>query len=279
MREPRATLVREAGNGPSVVCLHCNGASAAQWGSLTVQLAPHYRVFAPDLYGAGGSPAWTGPGLRTLDDEVDLIEPVLARAGEGVVLVGHSHGGAVALAAALRHPRRVRALALYEPTLFSLVDEAAPPPNRADGIRLTCRVAKEALTRGDADEAARHFIDFWGGTGTWDVIPAARRPAIAASVRDVAHWEHALFDGGRTARDFAALSMPVLYLTGSQSPAPARAVADVLTRVLPDVRHHDLAGLGHMGPVTHPATVNDRIHRFLAALDAASPFHFKELPT
>lgn len=269
MNAPRPPHVREAGTGPSVVCLHCNGASAAQWGALMARLAPLYRVLAPDLYGAGGSPAWDRPALRTLDDEVDLIEPVLQEAGERTVLVGHSYGASVALAAALRRPHRVRALALYEPTLFSLVDQAGAPPNRVDGIRLTCRVAKEALARGDADEAARHFIDFWGGVGAWDRTPAARRPAIAGSVRDVAHWEHALFEDRRTARDFAALRMPVLYLTGRDSPAPARAVADVLTRVLPDVRHHDLPGLGHMGPLTHADAVNDRIHRFLAALDAA----------
>ena len=47
----------------------------------------------------------------------------------GTILVGHSYGAAVALIAALACPERVRALVLYEPTLFSLVDADAPPPN------------------------------------------------------------------------------------------------------------------------------------------------------
>jgi pimeloyl-ACP methyl ester carboxylesterase len=37
-------------------------------------------------------------------------------------LVGHSYGAAVALIAALATPGRVRAMALYEPTLFALLD-------------------------------------------------------------------------------------------------------------------------------------------------------------
>jgi pimeloyl-ACP methyl ester carboxylesterase len=267
MTPARQPHVREAGSGPAVVCLHCNGASGGQWTGLMARLGAHYRVVAPDLYGSGASPAWDGPRLRTLGDELDLIEPVLHEAGDGVVLVGHSHGAAVALAAALRHPRRVRALALYEPTLFALVDRACAPPNGADGIRLACRAAKEALARGDAGEAARHFIDFWGGPGSWDRTPQARRPAIEQAVRDVAHWEHALFTEPRTAADFAALEVPVLYLTGSDSPASARAVADVLLPALPRVRHHDLPGLGHMGPVTHAALVNEQIAGFLATLD------------
>jgi hypothetical protein len=40
----------------------------------------------------------------------------------------------VALMAALANPRRVRALALYEPTLFSQIDAHSPRPNDADGI-------------------------------------------------------------------------------------------------------------------------------------------------
>ena len=63
---------------------------------------------------------------------------------------------------------------------------------------------------------------------------------------------------------FAALDIPVLYLTGSQTTAAATAVARRLVSVLPDVTQLELAGLGHMGPITHPDIVNDLIDSFLA---------------
>ncbi|MGQ0764186.1 MAG: alpha/beta fold hydrolase [Gemmatimonadota bacterium] len=47
---------------------------------------------------------------------------MLQEAGDRFSLVGHSYGGAVALLAALKYRSRVRSLALYEPTLFALVD-------------------------------------------------------------------------------------------------------------------------------------------------------------
>ncbi len=65
--------------------------------------------------------------------------------------------------------------------------------------------------------------------------------------------------------EVALLEVPVLYMVGSKSPASSRGVARLLTGVLPDVAVVELAGLGHMGPVTHPEVVNDRIADFLAA--------------
>ena len=44
----------------------------------------------------------------------------------------------------------------------------------------------------------------------------------------------------------------------------SRSVARLLTKVLPRVAVIEFEGLGHMGPVTHPAVVNTAIDRFIA---------------
>src|SRR4029453_18826036 len=93
-------------------------------------------------------------------------EPVLGRAGSPLALVGHSYGAAVALIAALADPGRIRAMALYEPTLFALLDGEAPAPNEAEGIRTVVAAAGLALDAGDEDAAAERFIDYWMGTGS-----------------------------------------------------------------------------------------------------------------
>src|SRR5262245_57319092 len=211
-------FVREAGAGPSVVCIHSNASSSVQWRSLMELLAPSYRVLAPDSYGSGKSPDWPLERKIRLDDEVDLLEPVLTAAGESCVLVGHSYGAAVALIAALRHPERVRALALYEPTLFAVVDAELPPPNGADGIRKTVTAAAAAHDAGDREGAARFFIDFWMGEGSLDRMPAPRKAAVADSVVNVRRWGHALFTEPTPARAFADLRIPVLYMAGEHSP-------------------------------------------------------------
>ena len=92
--------------------------------------------------------------------------------------MGHSYGGAIALIAAVSRPGRVRALAMYEPTLFSLVDAESPPPNDADGIKNAVIAAAAYLDAGDPDRAAEQFIDFWMGKGAW-----ARHPRAAQDHR------------------------------------------------------------------------------------------------
>lgn len=261
--QPQSPFFREAGAGPGVVCLHSNASSSNQWRALLECLASRYHVLAADSLGAGQSPAWPAGRAVSLHDEAALLEPVFARAGAPFVLVGHSYGAAVALIAALAQPERVRALALYEPTLFALLDAEAPPPNAADGIRTTVAAAAAALDAGDLERAAEHFIDYWMGQGSWAQMPAARQAPIAASVTNLRGWAAALLDEPTPLAAFAALRVPVLYMVGADSPASSREVARLLTGALPQVEVVEFEGLGHMGPITHPGRVNEAILRFL----------------
>jgi len=260
MPEP---FFREAGTGPGVVCIHSNASTSGQWRGLMDLLAPRFHVLAPDSYGSGKSPEWPSDQVITLRDEVALIEPVLARAGAPLALVGHSYGAGVALRAAAENPGRVRALALYEPTLFAVIEQQGPSPNDADGIRNAVASASLALDAGNQDAAAEYFIDYWMGAGAWKQTPDARKPAIAASVANVRRWKHALFTEPTSLETFRSLDIPVLYMVGKRSSASAHAVTRLLAGALPRVELVEFEELGHMGPVTHPGQVNETIRAFL----------------
>lgn len=250
---------RESGAGRGVVCLHSNASTSGQWRGLMDALRPKFRVLAPDSYGAGRSPAWPAGRKVTLRDEVALLEPVFARAGDPFSLVGHSYGGGVALVAAHIHRKRLRAMVLYEPTLFSLVEK----PDEVDGIRNAVAAATGALAAGDTVGAARCFIDFWMGKGSFDRMPDRVRAATAESVKNIQGWKDALFDEATPLAAFADLDVPVLLMVGENSPLSSRAVAQRLQRTLPRVEILGFEGLGHMGPVTHPDEVNAAIRAFL----------------
>jgi pimeloyl-ACP methyl ester carboxylesterase len=261
--------VSEAGSRPAVVCIHAEAASSSQWRSLVARLSASHRVFAPDLPGVGRSPAWPADRRVTLRDEIDLLAPVFAAATGPVFLVGHSYGAAVALLAALAQPHRFLGLALYEPTLFALLEQESPGQPAANGIRCAAADAGAAIERGDRTGAAEAYIDYWMGPGTWRCLPSARRESIAACLGDVAWRTRALFQEGTPLEAFRTLELPVLCMVGAQSPGSTHGVARLLASVLPDVTTTTFDNLGHLGPVTHPQLVNEAVAAFLADCESA----------
>ncbi len=259
-----APFVRESGQGPAVVCLHSNASSSSQWRALMERLSPSHRVVAIDSIGAGKSPPWPDATGPTLNEEAAFIEPVLAATAAPFVLVGHSYGAAVALVVALARPDRIRALVLYEPPLLALLEEEAPGQPASLELQRAAADAAALVAAGDRTGAARHFIDYWMGAGSFDAMPAPRQAPVAASMDPIARWSRAVVDAPMPLAAFRALGMPVLFMVGSRSPASSRGVARLLLTTLPNVTPMEFDGLGHMGPVTHPDVVNDAIVAFVA---------------
>lgn len=259
---PDLPFHRDVGQGRTIVCFHSNASHSGQWRPLADRLQDRWRVVAVDTYGAGKSLDWPPDSAGTLGEELAFVQPLLDALPPPLVLVGHSYGGALALKAALAQPARCAALVLYEPTLFTVVDRREP--RRVDGIRTAASLSARHVEQGDLATAARVFIDFWMGEGSWERTPPARRPPIEQAMRNVRRWAHALLTDPAQLSDLRSLRMPVLYLTGSESPESSLSVAQVLLEVLPDATHVQLPELGHMGPVTHPDPVNARIEEFLA---------------
>lgn len=257
--------IRSAGCGPDVVLLHSSGSSARQWDALVDGLQGRYRLHAVDFHGHGALPAWRGDAPLTLADDAALVEPIVLAAPQGVHLVGHSYGGAVALKLAHRHPARVRSVVVYEPVLFRLLFDYGPRHAPARDVMATAASIRNRLARGQAYEAAQRFVDFWSGEGSWDALPAMRRQSVAARMPAVvAHFNALFFDPLQRAH-LAQLAMPALVLTGAKTVAAARRIGELLRYALPFARHEMLPGMGHLGPVTHAPKVNARIAGFLDA--------------
>ena len=266
--EPGPAFVREAGEGTPVVCLHSSAASSAQWRPLMDALADRYRVLAVDLYGSGKSPVWPDARPLALADEVAHIDAVIAGAGAPVHLVGHSYGAAVAMAAAVTDPARIESMVLFEPVLFALLMADDPTQPAAREIVAVRDDTVAALDRGDARAAAARFIDYWMGAGAWAGMPEPRRESLARAIVAVRGQFHAAFSDPTPLSALAALDIPVLCITGSASPAAARAVTRLLAARLPRATTAEIGDVGHMAPITHPDRVNALIARYLDAQTA-----------
>jgi pimeloyl-ACP methyl ester carboxylesterase len=100
-KPPVRLAVRETGKGRPIVLLHGLGASSYTWREITPTLAKTNRVIAIDLKGFGESDKPLDEAY-SIADQAKLVEDFLARRDlRGVTLVGHSFGGAVAMAVAL----------------------------------------------------------------------------------------------------------------------------------------------------------------------------------
>lgn len=256
--------VREAGSGPGVLCFHSNAATGAQWRPLMERLSDRFRVIAVDAYGAGRSPDWPPGTPGSLSDEIALLQPLLDSVPGPLHLVGHSYGAAIAMKLALEQPGRVASVAVYEPTLFSLLIAEDLGHPAARGIREAAADAAAAIERGQPDAAAERFIDYWMGPGAWRSMPESRQAPIAHAMRGISHWGHALFGEPTPLSAFETLDVPVLYMVGERSPASSRGVYGLLARALPRATIVEFPRLGHMAPVTHPDVINAAIEQHLS---------------
>src|SRR5262245_6114556 len=100
--------VEDTGRGTPVLAVHGLGGGAWFFTGLARRLAESYRVISIDIPGTGRSVA--PPGRVSMAAWVaDIEDVVLHRAGEPVVLLGHSMGSIIALDAADAWPGSIRA--------------------------------------------------------------------------------------------------------------------------------------------------------------------------
>ncbi len=264
--EAQAPLADRRASRPAVVLLHSSASSARQWSGLVAKLGERFDTHAVDFHGHGARPAWRGRGPLTLADEAALVAPVVQAAG-AVHLVGHSYGGAVALKLATLFPRAVHSVALYEPVLFPWLFAEERDAEVAREVLGLADAIRNALHLRRFRAAAERFVDYWSGQGTWAQMPPERQQPIAARMPAVlAHFD------ALAREDFSPQAMrsslPVLGLSGTDSPRSTRRIAQILRCKLPGATCEALPGMGHMGPITHETIVSRRIERFLRQHDA-----------
>lgn len=120
----------ENGAGVPFVFLHGNPSSSYLWRGVLPGLGEPGRCLAPDLIGMGrsGKPAI---GYRFADHARYLDAWFDALALDGVVLVGHDWGGALAFDWAARHPGRTRGVAFMETIVRPMSGAEFPAGARA----------------------------------------------------------------------------------------------------------------------------------------------------
>jgi len=121
------------GTGRHVTLLHGVGSHLQAWDGVVAALRDEFTLLRYDLRGHANS--GKPPGPYSLDDYVaDLIALLDVQSVERTSLVGFSFGGMIAPAFAVRHPERVRALAIVSAVAGRTLAQRAGVVKRADEL-------------------------------------------------------------------------------------------------------------------------------------------------
>ncbi|EMY34042.1 alpha/beta hydrolase fold protein [Arthrobacter crystallopoietes BAB-32] len=229
----------EHGEGTPILCIHGTGSSAKVWGDAVQELASHGRTIVYDRRGCTRSERPDPYELTSVEEHADDAAALLQELhATPAIVIGRSYGGEIAVNLVERYPGLVKALVLLEPAILTLTAEAhAWEAALVDNVFLA---AKAGGPEAGADCFYREVL----GDKDWSRLPDDLRsmvldnaPAILAELK-----------GGSSRPDegiITQLRKPVLVVSGATSPAPFRAVDEVLADLIPGSVHEIVEG-GHL---------------------------------
>ncbi|GAB4544149.1 MAG: alpha/beta hydrolase [Anaerolineales bacterium] len=266
------------GDGLPLHFLHANGYPPASYQPLIDSLTKQYRVFGMLL-----RPLWENARMEDLQDwrplSDDLLRLLSTRKDLPAIGVGHSVGAIVTLRAALRDPRKFRALILLDPVLFAPPILFAWNMVRAVGLgnKLHPKINGALKRRRAFDNLDLVFRGYRARSVFRYVSDDALRAYIAGMTRPAQNggyelvyspeWEAHIYLTGL--RDFdlwkalPALTVPTLILRGAETDAFLPNAARLVQKKNPRIQVQTLERATHILPLEHPQEIAERIQKFL----------------
>ncbi len=259
--------VEEKGKGKpeAVILLHGFGGSSYSWRYLIPALADGYQVLAPDLSGFGFTERPRSREPYTRCGQIQLVLALMDyRHLPAAHIVGHSYGGALALALAYDYPKRVRSL--------TLIDAAAPSyPHQRRKIFASSHSLTSLLVRGVGlrrwsirRALKRSFHD--DHLVTDELVDAYRcRLAVEGAVRAYQGLT-APFEELTDRVELAEIEQPTLALWGSEDELIPADQARIEVGKMPRAQFVLVNGAGHAPMEERPQEVATRVRAFLDSL-------------
>jgi 4,5:9,10-diseco-3-hydroxy-5,9,17-trioxoandrosta-1(10),2-diene-4-oate hydrolase len=264
---------QRAGSGRPLLLIHGLVGSARNWRLNIEDLSRHATVYAIDLLNMGQSQR-----VRDLDASLESTADFLARWMDAVGLdevdvAGHSHGGAIAMMLAARHPERIGKLILFAPAnpFCELGHQLIAFYNSGPGRFLANLipampkfVTTIALGRmyGDPKRATRESLE-----GYTDGLSTAGSIGHVLQIVRRWHVDMALL---RSVLPRLA-DKPALLIWGDRDRAVGLSSAIKLQQVLPQAELVIVPGVGHIAFEEMPEVCNNTMRRWLASVSALAP--------
>jgi pimeloyl-ACP methyl ester carboxylesterase len=250
------------GRGEPLVLIHGLATTRAIWRRVIPLLARAHEVTAIDVPGFGESPP-VGPGF-----ELDAVADDIAAGLEGLGrfdLVGHSMGGAVAIALAERHPDAVRRLVLVAPAGLRPLPSAAA---RFVGVAAARAIPLRRRGAALADMAWGRRLLMSPGTVDPSSIPPAEVRAMLEASRGATRIAAALESAASAdlRERLAQLEVPVGAIWGAGDRIIPSGGIETLREARPGGAIAEIAGTGHIPMMEAPERFAEKLEQVLRAL-------------
>src|SRR5215211_7003144 len=126
----------ERGSGPTVVLVPGSCSTGAAWRPISNAWGERFRTVTTSLLGYGGTAERRTRDNTSISYEAAIVETVMRQAGARVHLVGHSFGGLVALAVAIRGLADLASLTIIEAPAVTLLRANVPTTARSALCRM-----------------------------------------------------------------------------------------------------------------------------------------------
>ncbi|EDM68666.1 Alpha/beta superfamily hydrolase [Moritella sp. PE36] len=240
----------QQGSGSPIVFIHGSYATTSTWKKIVQQLASTHHCISIKLPGHCGMPDPDDFTAPNIDTELKIIESVITELTElPIHLIGHSFGGVVALALALKGSVAIQELTLFEP-VSTWVFESVGDQAMTQKVNAFIQNYRQGI-RNNAPYICGKVIDFWAGEGAFEPLPDfikdGMEPLTANNNR---HWtlcENT--DHPRTSLNL--LTIPTKLVCGSASNPVAQAIVDHLSNELPNSKQYTIPGASHFLVTSH----------------------------
>jgi pimeloyl-ACP methyl ester carboxylesterase len=254
IEDVRGRLDYEAsGSGSAVVLVPGSCSTGAAWRPVIRALHDQFRCVTTSLPGYGGTAERRPSGDPSIAYLAEALECVVRQASEPVHLVGHSFGGLVSLAVALRKRVRLASIVMLEPPAIELLLERG----ENEHYRAFGRMSEAYVTAFNAGEpcAIAAMIDFYGGAGTFASWPArVREYAVATTAVNITDWASA-YGFALSADVLSGLDIPALVVCGEASHAAMRRLCVLVSDCIGGASHATIDGAAHFMIATHAGEV------------------------
>ncbi len=245
------------GSGDPVVLITGLGGYRASWRPVAEQLAPEFRVIAPDNRDAGeNDPEDAG---YTISDMAGDVAALLDTLGiERAAAVGHSMGGFIALHLAIDHPERVSKLVLVgtSPAAGLAIGQPFPPPPReswiTDPVARSMAALPQSYAPGFFDRNPDKLAEF------------AERSRGNHITRDgYARQASAINESHDVRPQLASIAVPALVIHGEVDPSISVKGGRLLVNGITNATMLVYPGVGHHPMREEPERFIDDLRAFL----------------